>query len=134
MGQILPLDFGGADPIAHTSNTLLPLLGQADITDVPSMSFPFPVTIVGLSLAANPASGDTVTVTPSVGGVAATPSAVAGHVATAPSEASWWGGPLDGVLVPANTEIGLFYKTTTGTTYTANDILGRLWLRLPEEL
>jgi hypothetical protein len=134
VAQVITLDFGGADPAAHLTNTALPLLGEPDIADVPSVSFPFPVVIVGFDLHANPSSGDTIAVSPALAGVAVTPAVTIAHVATAPSEGSWWGGPLDQLAVPANTQISMLYKTTTGGTYTANDILSRLYLKLPQDL
>lgn len=129
---LIPLEFGASDPAASTGGAALLRQGTPDTTDVPGYQFPFPVKIVGISLECNPSAGDTVLVQANLAAAGmAGPSATAAHVATAPSSASWWGGDLDAVAVPANTLIQLFYKTTTGTTYTANDVFARIYVRGP---
>lgn len=134
MAQVITLDFGGADPVAHLTNTALPILGEPDIADLPSISFPFPVIICGFDIHANPVAGDGISVLPSLAGVAVTPVVTIAHTVAAPSEGSWWAGPLDAIPVPANTQIGMFYRTTTAGAYTANDILSRMYIKLPQDL
>lgn len=116
---IISLLFGKADPAAATSATALPPAPAPDITDVTGYKFPFPVRVVGINVACAPASGDTVKVQATDAGTAVGPSVTATNAAPLGSA---FIGNNDQVVIPAGDIVGCFYTTTTGGTYTVNDV------------
>lgn len=126
MANLINIDFAGSDMAASTGGAALPLSPAPDATDCLSVIFPFPVEIRGILGAANPSSGDTVNFVPTVGGTAQTvPTLTIAHSAS-PTPTSVFMGSNQGIKVAAFTAIGVQYKTTTGTTYTANDLNAKL--------
>ena len=64
--SIVAIQFPAADPAAAPSGAFLAPQGASDIADIAAVLMPFAGTIVGISVTGNPASGDTVAVTPQV--------------------------------------------------------------------
>lgn len=116
---IIPLLFGKADPAAATTATALPPVPAPDTSDVSGYKFPVSVRIAGIILTCAAASGDTVKVQASDAGTAVGPAVTATNAA--PQQEAFIG-QFDQAVIPAGDTIGVLYTTTTGTTYTVNDV------------
>ncbi len=125
----IPLAFGGQNPAAAASESALWPIGLADVTDVDGYLMPVAGTVVGISVAGAPASGDTVTCqaragTANVAGVSATITNAAPTASVVVQKDADASQKFD-----AGTVIKCRYTTTTGTTYTAKDLLATVWVR-----
>jgi hypothetical protein len=100
----------------------------------PPYWMPFAGTIVGISVTGNPASGDTVAVTPqvctSIAGAGNVPAASLAVTITnaAPSASAIVTKDQADAQFAAGSFVGVRYTTTTGGTYTAKDLLITLYI------
>lgn len=116
--------FGGADLATATAGATgaLPILGEPDTADFSAILIPHGGRLVGLQLVGKPASGDTITITPILGGTiggAGVPTAI---ITNALPTSLIELGPNDGVLVTQGETIALQYVTSSTGTYGVRDV------------
>lgn len=133
MATILQYRFCASDPAAAPTGAALLACGAADSTDYSQFVLPVEGRLIGISVDCAPASGDTVTGRITVGGtVQAAPAPQATSTNGAPHSATWVS-RVNAPKVAAGSLIGANYLTTTGSSYTVNDVAITVYIQVGDD-
>lgn len=131
--HIVPYFFGIADGATAAAGASLPLSGLPDVADSFQYAIVKPGKIVAVEVSSGPASGDGITINPTIGGAAAGPQVTSTN---AIKNASTWVGPNDAYTInPQDVPVmlGAIYTTATGTTFGVRDVAAVVYVQYDDD-